>query len=121
MSQMLKGLEQQAQDAKVLIENHDAAVRLSNNPDFRKLIINGFCGTDAARMVQASGDPALGEAERADSLAMAQASGHLKRWLQMQIQMAQVAIRQGPELEQAIAEERAREDAGDAEDVENHN
>ena len=118
MSQMLKGLEQQAEDAKVLIENHDAAVRLSNNPDFRKLIINGFCGTEAARMVQASGDPALGVNERADSLAMAQASGHLKRWLQMQIQMAQVALRQMPELDQAIAEERAREDS---EEVENHN
>lgn len=105
-------LEYQLEQNKSLKLRRDQAERLSKNKDFRDLIINGFCLNDAARFVQLSGDPALGEAERADSLALAQASGHLKRFLQAQIQMGAAAIRTIPELEEAIAEARLEEAEG---------
>jgi hypothetical protein len=104
-------LERQLEESKGLRSRRDAAERLSKNKDFRSLIIDGFCTYDAARFVQLSGDPALRPEEREDSLHLAQASGHLKRFLQAQIQMGDVAIRNIPALEEAIAEARAEEGA----------
>lgn len=71
-----------------MAELGDMALRLFSNPDFNKLIMQEFCVKEAARYVQSSCDPALGANERADSLALAQASGHLKRWLSVTTQMA---------------------------------
>lgn len=105
-------LEQQHSDAKELIARRRMAQRLADNRDFKKLILEGFCRDDAARFVQLSEDPALPAENRADALAIAKASGHLKRFLSMQIQMGAVAERQMPELEEAIVEARAAEDAG---------
>lgn len=105
------GLEYQLEQTKSLKHRREMAERLSKNHDFRVLIIDGFCRDDAARFVQASGDPALEPDNRADALAMAQASGHLKRFLQMQIQMGVTADRNIVELEEAIAEARLEEGA----------
>jgi hypothetical protein len=104
-------LEYQLEQTKSLKVRREQAERLSKNKDFRTLIIDGFCLYDAARFVQLSGDPALRPEERADSLALAQASGHLKRFLQVQIQMGATAERSIAELELAIAEARAEEAA----------
>ena len=107
----VEALERQLEDTKGLQRRREQAERLSRNPDFRDLIIDGFCLKDAARFAQESGDPALPAEQRADCLAMAQASGHLKRFLSMQIQMGAVAGRNIEALEEAIAEARAEEGA----------
>lgn len=106
----LEQLEQQLSDARVLIETRQAALRLGQNPDFKKLILQGFCLNDAARYAQESGDPALDKEQRADALAMAQASGHLKRYLSMCIQMGAHAERTLGDLENEI--ELARQNEG---------
>jgi hypothetical protein len=103
-------LEQQLKDAKHLIERRDMALRLAENRDFRTLILDGFCKEEAARWVQLSTDPALNAEQRADSLQMAQASGPLKRYLSVQVTMANVAERELPDLEEAIDAARAEED-----------
>lgn len=103
----LQQLEQQLTDAKTLIDVRQMALRLSQNTDFKKLILEGFCVTEAARYVQTSADPAIGAEERADALAMAQASGHLKRFLSGCVQMGAYHERTLPELEAAIEEARA--------------
>jgi hypothetical protein len=103
-------LEQQLKDAKHLIERRDMALRLAENRDFRTLILDGFCKEEAARWVQLSTDPALNAEQRADSLQMAQASGPLRRYLSVQVTMANVAERELPELEEAIDAARAEED-----------
>lgn len=105
----IEELEQQHSDAKVLIERRQRAMRLASNPDFKKLIMEGFCRDDAARYAQASGDPSLDVDERADALNMAQASGHLKRFLSVTIQMGAHAERTMPDLDEAIAEARSEE------------
>jgi hypothetical protein len=103
------GLEKQLVDAKFLLERRELAVRLAKNSDFRKLILDGFCLHDAARYVQESGDPALTAEQRADALSIAQASGHLKRFLSITFQMGAHAERTMPELEEALADARAEE------------
>jgi len=104
-------LEAQLEETKVLKNRREQAERLSKNKDFRALIIEGFCLHDAARFVQLSADPAMDEAARADSLNMAQASGHLKRYLQMQIMMGGTADRNISEIELELSELRATEGA----------
>jgi len=114
VSQMT-GLERQYQDDKVLIDRRNMAMRLAKNHDFRTLILDGFCMTEAARYVQASADPALDPASRQDALNLAQASGHLKRFLSVIVQAGVVAERNMPDLEDKLAEERAEQNVVDGE------
>lgn len=81
-------MEQHKAALQQVVELGDMALRLFANHDFNRLIMQEFCVKEAARYVQSSCDPALGANERADSLALAQASGHLKRWLSVTTQMS---------------------------------
>lgn len=78
--------EQQLNDHRVKLQEQlefcKAAERLTMNPDFKKVIMDGFMGTEASRYVQVSTDLMLSTEQRADALATAQASGYLKRYLQ---------------------------------------
>lgn len=103
----LEQLEQELANSKDLIATRQAALRLYQNRDFKKIILEGFCLKDAARFVQVSQDPAVSKPEQEDALRMAQASGHLKRFLSMQVQMGAHAERTLPQLEEAIEEVRA--------------
>lgn len=103
----IEALERQIEDLKKNVERREMAMRLATNPDFKKLILDGFCQVEAAAYVHSSADPSLGDRERADALAIAQASGHFKRWMQVQMQMgyqAQLTIR---DCEEQIDEMRA--------------
>lgn len=80
-------LEKQLEEAKVFINRRDLAVKLYNNPEFKKLIIDEFCGSECARYAQTSADPALDDRQRADALAIAQAAGHLRRYLSVIVTM----------------------------------
>ena len=106
-------LEDQLAGTKELIERRKMADRLARNPDFKKLILDVFCMEEAARYVQASGDPALGDREQKDALAMAQASGHLKRFLSVTMQMGYHAEGSLPELEEALDAARLEEDSAE--------
>lgn len=105
-------LEKQLEDGKHLVAKRELALKLYNNSDFKKLILEEFCTQECARYAQLSADPSLKENERADALAMAQAAGHLRRFLSVTIQLGNQAERIGPEIEQAIQE--ARQEEGDA-------
>lgn len=74
-------LENQKQGMEHTIRMRDAAERLQKTADWKLVIGQGFCLHEAARYAQESGDPALSATNRADSLALAQASGHLLRFL----------------------------------------
>jgi hypothetical protein len=107
---VVQGLEKQLQDAKGLQARRDLVVKLSNNREFRELILDGFCRDDCARFTHQSADPALTPQQRADALAVAQAAGHLKRYLSAAFQMGVTADNQLAELEEALEEARAEED-----------
>lgn len=110
MSDILE-LEQGIENAKTLISRRQAAMKLAENPEFRDIFMKDYFETEAARLVQLSGDPALDNQQRADALAMAQATGHTKRYLSMMIQMGAVAERELPEMEATLEELRAYEQA----------
>jgi hypothetical protein len=105
----IQDLEQGIKDAETLIERRQMALRLSENRDFRKLILEDFIVTEAARLVQLSGDPALNQQQRLDSLSMAQATGHLKRYLSMMVQMGYTAEKELPQMQAALDEARSVE------------
>lgn len=107
----LMQLEQQRSDAQKLIERRQMALRLSTDPDFKELILKEFMVQEAARYVQASGDPALNAEQRADSLAIAQSTGHLKRYLSVVVQMGVHAEREMGNLEAAIEAARLEDEA----------
>lgn len=105
----VSALEKQLNDAKVAIERRATALRLYNHPDFKNLIIDEFCTKECARYAQASADPALNADQRADSLGIAQAAGHLRRFLSVIVTMGNQAEGQMSSIEEAIEEARQEE------------
>jgi hypothetical protein len=103
---VLEQLERHVEKLKYAVEMRDMAVRLADNRDFRKLILDGFCVSEAARYVQESGDPALTPNQRADALNLAQASGHLKRFIAITIQLGNQAAEDVRSTEEQIDEVR---------------
>lgn len=103
-------LEQHLVKSKKLVAEMLMAEKLQKNTEFRKLILEEFCVQECARYAQISADPALPANERADALALAQAAGHLRRWLGVKCQMGYVAERELPQVEEAIAAARAEEE-----------
>lgn len=108
----IKALEQQIAAAKAVQEQRDRMVRLTNNPDFRALIVEGFCKDECARYCHVSTDPGVSKEDRADALAAAQAAGHLKRWINAIIMMGNHAAGDLPDMNEALAEMRAAEAEG---------
>ena len=104
-------LEKQLEDSKEAIVRRELALKLYKNPEFKKLVLDEFCTTECARYAQLSADPSLGPTERADALAMAQASGHLRRFLSVVVTMGNQAERLLPDLETEI--EAARQEEGE--------
>lgn len=103
---VVEGLEQQLSDAKQQMERAKSAIRLYSNKDFRKLIIEGFCRDDSARFVAQSADPALSPEQQKDALNLAQAGGHLRRFLSAQVQLGATAERELADLEAELDEAR---------------
>lgn len=82
--------------------------KLMANPLFRKIIMEDFCIQSAARYVQESCDPLLTAEQRADALALAQAGGHLKRWLDITLRMADTSERSILDVDDELEKLRAQ-------------
>lgn len=106
----LAALEQQLKDAKELVARRDKALQLGQNHLFRELILEDFMVKEAARLVAQSADPALDPVQRADALNMAQAAGHLKRYLSMMIVMGNTAANSMGQIEEMLVEVRSEGD-----------
>ena len=108
-------LEQQKSNAKKLIAQRDLALKLRRNTEFRKLILEEYMVNEAARYAALSADPVLTPAQRADAIAMAQAPGHLKRWLSVLAAMGDTAEGEMDDLDLQIEEARIEEEHEQAE------
>lgn len=71
-----------------LIELADGIERLSENKDFKKVILDEFLVTHCAQNVQNSVNMRLSAEQRADCLAMAQAAGFFKQFMMTTLAMA---------------------------------
>jgi hypothetical protein len=105
----IQALEQDIANAEELLGRRQMALKLYENREFRKLFVEGFFTEEAARLVQLSADPALDPLQRADALAMAQATGHCRRYLSMAVQMGAVAEREIADMRSALDELRSIE------------
>ena len=79
----IETIQQQIDELQELVERKDLALKLEKNREFKKLILEIFCEKECARFARNSGDPAISPENRADSLALAQAAGHLRRFLSL--------------------------------------
>lgn len=91
LEQQLAQSQSEVEAAKQKVEFAERVMRLLNNSDFKAVIMDEFIVKEAANLVHQSADPILKPDQRADSLSMAQATGHLKRWLRVQLQIAEHA------------------------------
>lgn len=98
----LAGLEHQLSNARKIKDHAEEVRKLVGNTLFRDLILNQFCTIECARYVQESCDPLLTPEQRADALAMAQAAGHLKRWLEITMQMGNSKANEIIQLEEEL-------------------
>lgn len=105
----VEALEHQKKQFNDLILRRGMAQRLYANRDFKKLIMDFFCTEECARYVHTSADPSIGKDSRADALALAQAAGHLRRFLSVVVQMGNAAEHQMEALGEALDEARAEE------------
>lgn len=90
--QEIAGLEYQLAGNKEIVSRAEDVRKLCENRLFRKVILEQFCEKECARYVQESGDPLLTAEQRADALAMAQAAGHIRRWLDISMRLGDQAI-----------------------------
>lgn len=102
-------LEAQIEQLQELAARRDLALKLEKNREFKKLILDDFCVQECARYAHASADPNLTSEQRADALALAQASGHLRRFLSVVVQMGNQAESEIEQVREAIEEARREE------------
>ena len=107
MSDELKQLEFQRETNEFFIKRKEMVEKLQNNSLFKKVILEDFCEKECAGYAKASGDPSLSKEDRESAMHMAQAAGHLQRFLSICIRMGMTAEAQMEELEKSITEVRA--------------
>lgn len=100
----IENIQSQIKDLKELVATKDLALKLEKNADFQKLILDEFCEKECARFARMSGDPALSKENREDALALAQAAGHLRRWLSKTVTMGLQAEGDIVDAEETIVE-----------------
>lgn len=109
---IIAALEDQLEGTRATVERREAVLRLFKNRDFRSVILESFCKEECARYAQESADPAISPENRADALAMAQAAGHLRRFLQLIVVLGNNAEGVIPDLEQMIVNVEAEQNEG---------
>ena len=94
---------------KAQVKLRDAVLRLRANPDFRFAIGEEFMERQCARYARNSGDVSMSVESRQDALAIAQSAGHLQRFLDVTIQLGDLAKNQLPEAQATLDEVRGEE------------
>lgn len=103
----VKKAEARVAGLKAMIKFREDLFRLIDHPLYQEVIEKGFCTEHAARFVRESTNIMLSQDQRADSLAMAQAAGYLRRWVSATIKMADAAEGDLPDSENLLSYLRA--------------
>lgn len=107
----IQEIELTIEHAKEIVERGESARRLASNSDFKKLVLDGYFVNEAARLALLHSDPSINEEIREKVLRDLNGPGAFKRYLSTIIQMGDQAIRELPELQEALDEARAEDDA----------
>ena len=97
-------LNKQLESSRELVELKNAVLRLSDNKDFRELVILGFCRDEAAANVKLSGNMHMEKDNRDNALAIAQAAGHFERYMSQMMVEGMNAERIIPQIEKQLQE-----------------
>lgn len=100
--QQLEAHEHQLVELKEAVKQAEELRKLTDSPLFRKVILQRFCVEECARYAQLSADPSLSPEQRADALGIAQAAGHLRRWISVMERMAKTAVDTIPQVEESL-------------------
>lgn len=99
---------------KELIEKREAAYRLADNPDFKKLVLDGYIRDEAARLAHLLNEPTFTDEQREFVTKDVYGPGALKRYFQTTIMLGNNAEATLEEHEESLAELRLMEDDPDA-------
>lgn len=80
LQEQISKVEQEISDLEEAKKEYDTLRRLEENPDFKKIILEGYFLEDAARMLLLKDDPALSEEQRKHLQADMCGPGALKRY-----------------------------------------
>lgn len=103
-------IELSIQEAKRLIEVRDAAVRLSENADFKAVVLDGYLKDEALRLTHLSADVAVKE-HKDDIFLALQGISLFRQFMQDRIRMGDIAERELHDYEEALDDVRAEEAA----------
>ena len=103
----LKQLENQKIAMQSMIQTKNELEQLMTNPLFKKHILDGFCKDDCTRAVHLSVDSNMPVEVREDALRLAQASGYLMKYIQLECSRGYEAEGRMTELDEALEEARA--------------
>ena len=106
----LAALNKQVADYDKLIARRDKFAKLMQNRLFQELILEDFIVQETARNASMAGDPNHWS-DREYNNDAARAGGHLKRYINLSIQLGDIAERERPAAVEMIAEVMAEEDA----------
>lgn len=107
----ISDLEKQIEECRETIAVRDMALKLYENKEFKAVIIDDFSTKQCALYAQLSCDPSLTKEQQQDALGLAQAAGHLRRFLSAKVAMGNQAARTIADIEEEI--EAVRLEGGD--------
>lgn len=76
-------LNKERENLNNLIRLRNLVLKLEENPEFKEVILEGFCLKDCANYLRNSTNTCLSDKARENSLEMARASGHLLNYLEV--------------------------------------
>ena len=109
-AEQIQDANERIADLKKLQDYRRRLFALVKTPDFQELIIQGFCRDEVARFAHQSGNPAASQADRDIAVSMAQAGGHLLRYIEISRMQYQTVEREIQQTQEAIDEVLAEQD-----------
>lgn len=76
-------LNKEREQLNKLIRLKDLVLKLEDNPEFKEIILDGFCLKDCANYLRNSTNTCLSDKSRENALEMARASGFLLNYLEV--------------------------------------
>lgn len=98
-------IEVSLEQVRELIAKRDMAIKLSNNREFKKLVLEGYFKEEAARLASVSAEPAL-EARREAIFGEIMAISNFRQYLDGIVRTGDMAAENLAEYEEALAEAR---------------
>jgi hypothetical protein len=106
----IQEIELSMDHAKELVERKNAVLKLSNNREFKKIVLDGYFKDEAARLAGLSADVTV-KANRDDIFLAIQGISTLRQYFQMIVRMGEVAESELAEYQETLDEARANEEA----------